>query len=64
MGDQVCEHTGNQPCRKTIEFLLDHGYEVFDYECCQAQPHAVRDSYFYDNLFFRHRQSIPLHEVA
>ncbi len=64
MGDHICEQTGNQPCRKTIEFLLDHGYEVFDYRNCQIQPHDVKDHYIYDNLFFRHRQRQVLEHAA
>ncbi len=54
MGDQVCERTGNKPCRENIEFLQDHGYEAFDYRSCQAARHETMSSYDYDNLFFRH----------
>jgi FkbM family methyltransferase len=54
MGDQVCQRTGNKPCRQNIDFLRDHGYEVFDYRTCRAAPHQARSSYGYDNLFFRH----------
>ena len=56
MSDQVCERTGNQPSGRNIEFLMDHGYEVFDYQSCQAKCHDVKRSYVYDNLLFRHRQ--------
>ena len=56
MGDQVCAKTGSKPCRENVEFLLDHGYEVYDYHQCQAERHEVMSSYSYDNLFFRHPQ--------
>ncbi len=50
MGDQVCEKTGSKPCRENVEFLMDHGYEVYDYRQCQAARHEVMSSYSYDNL--------------
>ena len=56
MGDQVCEKTGSKPCRENVEFLMDHGYEVFDYRRCEAQRHETMSTYSYDNLFFRHPQ--------
>jgi FkbM family methyltransferase len=56
MGDQVCEKTGSKPCRENVEFLLDHGYEVYDYRDCRPARHEVMSSYSYDNLFFRHPQ--------
>ena len=56
MGDQVCQRTGNQPCRENIQFLQDHGYEVFDYRNCQAARHQPMSIYNYDNLCFRHPQ--------
>jgi FkbM family methyltransferase len=54
MGDQVCQRTGNQPCRENITLLMDYGYEVFDYRGCRAARHEAMSSYSYDNLFFRH----------
>lgn len=56
MSDQVCERTGNQPSGRNIEFLMDQGYEVFDYHLCRPRRHDVKRSYVYDNLLFRHRQ--------
>jgi FkbM family methyltransferase len=56
MGDQVCQKTGNKPCRENVEFLMDHGYEVFDYRNCRAERHETMSNYSYDNLFFRHPQ--------
>jgi FkbM family methyltransferase len=56
MGDGVCQRTGNKPCRENIQFLCDHGYEVFDYRQCRAAPHRAMTRYGYDNLFFRHPQ--------
>jgi FkbM family methyltransferase len=58
MGDQVCEKTGSKPCRENVEFLMDHGYEVYDYRDCQPARHEVLPSYSYDNLFFRHPQGL------
>lgn len=54
MGDQVCERTGNRPCRENAEFLLDHGYGVFDYRSGEAKKHSTVSTYSYDNLLFRH----------
>ncbi|MCG8651933.1 MAG: FkbM family methyltransferase [Pirellulales bacterium] len=54
VGDGVSARTGNQPCRRNVELLLDHGYTVFDYRSCRAQPHQVSETYSYDNLLFRH----------
>jgi FkbM family methyltransferase len=65
MSDQVCERTGNQPSGRNIEFLMDHGYEVFDYQSCQPRRHDVKRSYVYDNLLFRHREwQAAAHAVA
>lgn len=54
MGDKVCQKTGSQPCRENIDFLMDRGYEVYDYRTCRQARHEIRSSYSYDNLFFRH----------
>lgn len=56
MSDDVCERTGNRPSVRNIEFLMDQGYEVFDYQHCRPRRHDVKQSYVYDNLLFRHRQ--------
>jgi len=56
MGDQVCQRTGNRPCRENVEFLMDLGYQVYDYRSCKAERHETMSSYGYDNLLFRHPQ--------
>ncbi len=55
-GDQICEKTGSKPCRENVEFLMDHGYEAYDYRDCRPARHEVMSNYSYDNLFFRHPQ--------
>ncbi len=64
MGDQVCQRTGNSPCRENIELLMDHGYEVFDYQGSQAKRHEIQGSYRYDNLFFRHPEWAAMQSVG
>ncbi len=54
MGDGISQKTGNRPCRENVEYLLDHGYQVFDYRTCKAGEHTVAGEYTYDNLLFRH----------
>lgn len=54
MGDRICAKTGNEPSCRNVEFLMDLGYEVFDYRSCHAQRHEVKTAYGYENLFFRH----------
>lgn len=56
VGDGISEKTGNKPCRENVEWLLDHGYTVYDYRSCKPQAHEVSQSYTYDNLLFRHAQ--------
>ncbi len=56
VGDGISEKTGNKPCRENVQWLLERGYEVFDYEDCHAKPHVVADTYIYQNLLFRHPQ--------
>ena len=64
MSDQVCEKTGNRPSCRNIEFLMDQGYEVIDYQQCHPRQHAVRGSYVYDNLLFRHRDWNAIQRTA
>lgn len=54
VGDQVNEKTGNRPCFENVEFLLDHGYEAFEYELGRPVKHDLESRYKYQNLFFRH----------
>ena len=54
MGDHVCSSTGNGLSRRNVDFLLEQGYEVFEYRNRDRHPHVARDSYSYTNLLFRH----------
>lgn len=54
MGDQICTTTGNGLSRQNVDFLLDHGYEVYEYRNRTRYRHIPRDSYSYTNLLFRH----------
>ncbi len=56
MGDQINEKTGNRPCAENVEFLMDHGYQVFDYKGGQRRHHKIEYRYEYKNLFFGHPQ--------
>jgi hypothetical protein len=38
--------------RDDIVFLLNHGYEAFEYHAGAIIPHRLRDSYGYTNLLF------------
>ncbi len=54
VGDGINQKTGNKPCRDNVNWLLDRGYQVYNYRKCQPALHEVTDSYGYENLFFRH----------
>ncbi|QDT07922.1 hypothetical protein K227x_63510 [Rubripirellula lacrimiformis] len=56
MGDRVNEKTGNRPCRENVEFLMDHGYQPFEYRNRQRHAHQIETRYQYKNLLFRHPQ--------
>ncbi|MGB7345659.1 MAG: FkbM family methyltransferase [Pirellulaceae bacterium] len=55
-GDDVNERTGNNPCRENVQFLLDHGYEAFDYRSGQEVRHELTERYGVANILFRHPQ--------
>ena len=40
--------------RDDITFLLNHGYQAFEYHAGAIVPHRLRDSYGYTNLLFAH----------
>lgn len=40
--------------RNDIAFLLNHGYEVFEYQGGATVPHRLRERYEYTNLLFVH----------
>jgi hypothetical protein len=40
--------------RDDIVFLLNHGYEVFEYQAGAIIPHRLRERYEYTNLLFVH----------
>jgi FkbM family methyltransferase len=40
--------------RDDITFLLNHGYEAFEYHMGAILPHHLRDGYEYTNLLFSH----------
>jgi FkbM family methyltransferase len=54
--------------RDDITFLLNHGYEAFEYHAGAIIPHRLRDSYGYTNLLFAHPRKAqalaPGHAVA
>ena len=56
MGDGISSKTGNKPCRENLTWLLDHGYEVFDYQHGERRRHDALDHYAYANLLFQHPQ--------
>ena len=64
MGDHVCSSTGNGLSRRNVDFLLDHGYDVFEYRNRERHPHVPRDSYSYTNLLFRHPHRITRPRIA
>lgn len=64
MGDHVCSSTGNGLSRRNVDFLLEHGYEVFEYRNRERHPHVPRDSYSYTNLLFRHPNRITRPRIA
>lgn len=54
VGDRVNKKTHNERCRDNVQFLLDFGYQAFDYRTGQAVPHTIQDTYQTSNLLFRH----------
>jgi FkbM family methyltransferase len=54
--------------RDDITFLLNHGYETFEYHAGATIPHRLRDSYGYANLLFAHPRKAqglaPAHAAA
>jgi Methyltransferase FkbM domain len=42
--------------RDDIVFLLNHGYEVFEYQAGVIIPHCLRERYEYTNLLFVYPQ--------
>ena len=56
VGDVITEKTNNQPCRENVQFLMDFGYEVFEYRDGQPRPHTLCEVYEPSNLLFRHPQ--------
>ena len=64
MGDHVCSSTGNGLSRQNVDFLLDHGYEVFEYRNRVRHRHVPRDRYSYTNLLFRHPTRMTRPRIA
>ena len=64
MGDQVCTTTGNGLSRRNVDFLLDFGYEVFEYRNRDRHRHVPRDSYCYTNLLFQHPVNMQRPRIA
>lgn len=64
MGDHVCTSTGNGLSRRNVDFLLDYGYEVFEYRDRDQHRHVPQESYSYTNLLFQHASRMKRPRIA
>lgn len=54
VGEYINQQTGNPPSRQSVDYLLQRGYDAFEFSGGAIKPHTPLQEYGYDNLLFVH----------
>ena len=49
---------GARKSKDVIKYILDYGYEVFEFKSNKLKSHKIKENYNYGNLIFKHPQKI------
>lgn len=47
-----CGVKGVPPSKELIKYLIERGYQPFEYSAGEIKPHKIKESYEYDNILF------------